>query len=98
MAAAGNRTYTITSLQRGLRLLNLFALEETGLSAAHVARLTSLPVSTVHRFLINLESAGFLSCDSSGLYYLGTACVSLWVKPPEGNWTFEGPVCRIFRS
>jgi IclR family transcriptional regulator, KDG regulon repressor len=77
MAAAGNRTYTITSLQRGLRLLNLFALEETGLSAAHVARLTSLPVSTVHRFLINLESAGFLSCDSSGLYYLGTACVSL---------------------
>src|SRR5438876_5160798 len=77
MPAAGNRTYTITSLQRGLRLLNLFALEERGLSASDVARLTSLPVSTVHRFLVNLESAGFLSCDRSGTYQLGTACVSL---------------------
>jgi len=77
MPAAGNRTYTITSLQRGLRLLSLFALEERGLSASHVARLTSLPISTVHRFLVNLESAGFLSCDSSGIYHLGTACVSL---------------------
>jgi DNA-binding IclR family transcriptional regulator len=77
MPAAGNRTYTITSLQRGLRLLSLFVLEERGLSASDVARLSSLPVSTVHRFLVNLESAGFLSCDDSGIYQLGTACVSL---------------------
>lgn len=74
---AGNRTYTITSLQRGLRLLALFAREEKGLSASGVARLTGLPVSTVHRFLVNLESAGFLNCDSSGVYHLGAACVSL---------------------
>jgi DNA-binding IclR family transcriptional regulator len=77
MPAASNRTYTITSLQRGLRLLSLFALEEKGLSASEVARLSGLPVSTVHRFLVNLESAGFLSCDASGIYQLGTACVSL---------------------
>jgi DNA-binding IclR family transcriptional regulator len=73
----GKRTYTITSLQRGLRLLGLFAAEEKGLSATDVARLSGLPVSTVHRFLVNLESAGFLSCDSTGLYQLGIACVSL---------------------
>jgi DNA-binding IclR family transcriptional regulator len=71
------RTYTITSLQRGLRLLGLFVLEEKGLSASGVARLSNLPVSTVHRFLMNLESAGFLSCDTAGIYQLGIACVSL---------------------
>jgi DNA-binding IclR family transcriptional regulator len=77
MLAASKRTYTITSLQRGLRLLSLFALEEKGLSATDVARLSSLPVSTVHRFLVNLESAGYLSCDSAGTYHMGIACVSL---------------------
>jgi DNA-binding IclR family transcriptional regulator len=77
MPLASKRTYTITSLQRGLRLLSLFALEEKGLSAKDVARLSSLPVSTVHRFLVNLESAGFLTCDSAGIYHLGIACVSL---------------------
>jgi DNA-binding IclR family transcriptional regulator len=77
MPAAGNRTYTITSLQRGLRLLRLFAVEEKGLTGSDVARLTSLPVSTVHRFLVNLESAGFLSCNRTGIYQLGMACVSL---------------------
>jgi DNA-binding IclR family transcriptional regulator len=77
MPGTSKRTYTITSLQRGLRLLSLFALEERGLSATDVARLSSLPVSTVHRFLVNLESAGFLSCDNAGIYQMGIACVSL---------------------
>jgi DNA-binding IclR family transcriptional regulator len=77
MPAPGKRTYTITSLQRGLRVLTLFAAEEKGLSATDVARLSSLPVSTVHRFLVNLESAGFLNCDNGGIYQLGIACVSL---------------------
>ncbi len=77
MPVVAKRTYTITSLQRGLRLLGLFAGEERSLSATDVARLSSLPVSTVHRFLVNLESAGFLNCDSAGLYQLGIACVSL---------------------
>src|SRR5262249_56133203 len=36
-----------------------------------------LAVSTVHRFLANLESSGFLSCDRAGVYHLGPACVSL---------------------
>lgn len=77
MHAPGKRTYTITALQRGLRLLSLFATEEKGLSATAVARLSSLPASTVHRFLVNLESAGFLNCDNAGIYQLGIACVSL---------------------
>jgi DNA-binding IclR family transcriptional regulator len=77
MRAQGRRTYNITALQRGLRLLSLFAAAEKGLSATEIARLSALPASTVHRFLANLESAGFLNCDGNGTYQLGIACVSL---------------------
>lgn len=71
------RSYNITALQRGLRLLHLFANAEHGLPATAVAKLSGLPVSTVHRFLVNLETANFLNCDSSGTYHLGIACVSM---------------------
>ncbi len=77
MRAQARRSYNITALQRGLRLLGLFAANEKALSASEVAKFSGLPVSTVHRFLANLESAGFLSCDSNGAYQLGIACVSL---------------------
>jgi len=69
--------YNITALQRGLHLLNLFARAERGLPAAEVARVSALPVSTVHRLIANLESAGFLSRDDAGHYHLGIVCVSL---------------------
>ena len=71
------RTYNITSLQRGLRLLDLFASAEQGLAASQVAKLSGLPVSTVHSFLVNLESAGFLNCSDTGSYHLGVACFSI---------------------
>lgn len=71
------RTYNITALQRGLNLLKLFASIEHGLSATEVAKLSQLPVSTVHRFLMNLETTGFLNSDNAGIYHLGIACVSL---------------------
>jgi IclR family transcriptional regulator, KDG regulon repressor len=77
MRAQARRTYNITALQRGLRLLSLFATTEKGLSASEIAKLSALPASTVHRFLANLESAGFLNCDANGAYQLGIACVSL---------------------
>ena len=71
------RTYNITSLQRGLRLLDLFASTERGLTASQIAKLSGLPVSTVHRFLVNLESADFLNCSDTGSYHLGVACFSI---------------------
>lgn len=73
----GKRTYNITALQRGLRMLHLFAKEGRGLAAGEVAKASGLPVSTVHRFLVNLETTGFLNCDDAGDYHLGVACVSL---------------------
>jgi IclR family KDG regulon transcriptional repressor len=77
MHVKGKRTYNITALQRGLDLLRLFAAAEYGLSASTVAKLSQLPVSTVHRFLMNLEGTGFLNSDSAGIYHLGIACITL---------------------
>jgi len=71
------RTYNITALQRGLRLLNFVANAEKGLTASQVAKISGLPVSTVHRFLVNLESSSFLNCSDVGIYHLGLGCFSL---------------------
>jgi IclR family transcriptional regulator, KDG regulon repressor len=73
----GKRSYNITALQRGLTLLHLFAKSEKGLSATEVARSSSLPVSTVHRLLVNLQAAGFLDCGAERIYHLGAACISI---------------------
>jgi DNA-binding IclR family transcriptional regulator len=77
MALTAKRSYNITAVQRGLRLLHLFAQAGKGLTGTEVAKLSGLPVSTVHRFLMNLESAGFLNCSGHGRYHLGIACFSL---------------------
>jgi IclR family transcriptional regulator, KDG regulon repressor len=76
MASTHKRTYDITALQRGLRLLQLFSESSQGLTAKQVADSSRLPVSTVHRFLANLESAGFLNC-SGNVYHLGIACFAI---------------------
>ncbi|HLV87633.1 MAG TPA: IclR family transcriptional regulator [Candidatus Sulfotelmatobacter sp.] len=75
--ASARGEYNITSLQRGLRMLQLLAQRDHGLPASEIAKVSGLPVSTVHRFLMNLESGGFLSRDNSGNYRLGVACVFL---------------------
>lgn len=69
--------YNITSLQRGLRMLQLMGQAGRGLPASEIAKLSALPVSTVHRFLVNLEAGGFLAKDELNNYHLGVACVSL---------------------
>jgi DNA-binding IclR family transcriptional regulator len=74
MTVPAKRSYNITALQRGLRLLQLFSQSERGLTAKQVTKLSGLPFSTVHRFLVNLETAGYLNCSAEGLYYLGVAC------------------------
>jgi len=77
MAVPAKRTYNITSVQRCLRLLSLFAQASDGLSASEVAKQSGLPVSTVHRFLANLENAGFLAYASTGKYHLGISSFSI---------------------
>jgi DNA-binding IclR family transcriptional regulator len=77
MADHPKRSYNITALQRGLRLLQLFSESAHGLTAKQVAARSRLPVSTVHRFLANLESAAFLNCSGNGVYQLGVACFAV---------------------
>jgi IclR family transcriptional regulator, KDG regulon repressor len=76
MADISKRTYNITALQRGLRLLQLFSESSQGLTAKQVAERSRLPVSTVHRFLANLETAGFLNCTGN-VYHLGIDCFAI---------------------
>jgi len=71
------REYNITALQRGLRMLQLLGQAGRGLSASEIAKQSGLPVSTVHRFLVNLEAGGFLTKVDQNTYHLGVACVSL---------------------
>jgi len=71
------RSYDITALQRGLKLLCLFSESPRGLTAKQVAALSRLPVSTVHRFLANLVTAGFLNRDLEGSHHLGIACFAI---------------------
>jgi IclR family transcriptional regulator, KDG regulon repressor len=77
MLKARKRTYNITALQRGLQILGLFSKEDSGLTASEVVKLSGLPVSTVHRLLVNLESAGYVSCDGSSIYQLAAASLAL---------------------
>src|SRR6202521_5690602 len=77
MADAPKRSYNITALQRGLRLLQLFSESARGLTAKQGAVLSRLAASTVHRFLANLEGTGFLTCSGDGVYHLGIACFSI---------------------
>jgi IclR family transcriptional regulator, KDG regulon repressor len=77
MAEGSKRKYNITALQRGLTLLQLFSESPQGLTAKQVAGRSRLPVSTVHRFLANLEGAGFLNCGGDSVYHLGIACFAI---------------------
>ena len=77
MTVRSKRNYDITALQRGLRLLHLFSESPRGLTAKQVAALSRLPVSTVHRFLANLVTSGFLNRDVEGNHHLGIACFSI---------------------
>ena len=50
MTFKAKRTYNITALQRGLRILDLFTQSEGGMSASQVAKLSGLPVC---RFIVS---------------------------------------------
>jgi IclR family acetate operon transcriptional repressor len=77
MGTSQKRSYNITALQRGLRLLQLFSESPQGLAAKQVAVRSRLPVSTVHRFLANLEASSFLNYGGDGVYHLGIACFAI---------------------
>ena len=78
MTRPSNSRYNITALQRGLQLLSLVGNAAEAPTASQIARDSGLHSSTVHRFLSNLEGAGYLLRDeASHGYSLGPACISL---------------------
>jgi DNA-binding IclR family transcriptional regulator len=77
MAEVPKRSHNITALQCGLRLLHLFSKSSRWLTAKQVATLSRLPVSTVHRFLVNLRRTRLLNCGEDGVYHLGIACFAI---------------------
>ncbi|MFE7616381.1 IclR family transcriptional regulator [Streptomyces sp. NPDC057496] len=62
------RSYTIESLDTGLRLMRLFLTHDT-LTVSRAAELLSVGRSTAHRVLSTLEGRGFAVRDSSGRGY-----------------------------
>jgi DNA-binding IclR family transcriptional regulator len=70
---APKRSYNIAALQRGLHLLQLVSESPHGLTAKQFGSRSRLPVSTVHRFLANLEGASFLNRGGDSVYHLGFA-------------------------
>jgi IclR family transcriptional regulator, KDG regulon repressor len=77
MGSAVRRSYDIQSLQRGLQVLTIVAEAENEMTASEIATATGLHTSTIHRFLVNLESAGYLHRDKDATYRLGARCISL---------------------
>lgn len=63
-----NRSYTIESLDTGLRLMQLFLAHDT-LTVSEAAELLSVGRSTAHRVLSTLEGRGFAIRDFSGRGY-----------------------------
>src|SRR5271163_704283 len=77
MADTPKRSYNIVALQRGLRLLQLFSESPQGYTEKQVSEQSRLPLSTVHRFLANLEAGGFLHRGADSVYRLGTVCFTI---------------------
>ena len=64
--------YRIQAIERAVAILNAFSAEEPELGVTELAERLDLHKSTVHRFVVNLESAGFLEREPrSGRYRLG---------------------------
>ncbi|MGI9538738.1 MAG: IclR family transcriptional regulator [Miltoncostaeaceae bacterium] len=64
--------YRIQAIERAVAILSAFSAEEPELGVTEMAERLDLHKSTVHRFVVNLEAAGFLERDvRSGRYRLG---------------------------
>jgi len=64
--------YRIQAIERAVSILNAFSVEEPELGITELAERLSLHKSTVHRFVVNLEAAGFLERKGrGGRYRLG---------------------------
>jgi IclR family acetate operon transcriptional repressor len=63
---------TVQSLTRALKLLNVLAASDQGLTLSEIAQASGLAVSTTHRLLSTLQSENFVRFDQErGLWMIG---------------------------
>lgn len=68
----------VRGLDRGLRVLSLFTLEDRDWSVKEMAEALGIPLSSTYRIVRTLEAEGFLdSADSRGAYRLGLRLLHL---------------------
>ena len=67
----------ILSLERGIRVLEIFAQSGQPLTLTEVAKLIKLTKTTTHRFLHTLQSIGYLNMDENKKYSLNIRVLSL---------------------
>ncbi|TQM10158.1 IclR family transcriptional regulator [Pseudonocardia kunmingensis] len=74
-----------TVLTRALRLLDAFTPDRPALTLSEIARLTGMPVSTVHRLLAGLVAWGALERGDDGRYRVGLRLWEVGALAPRGQ-------------
>lgn len=73
-----NQRGGLKSLQKAFRILEAFSIREPRLPLTDIARRAELPLSTTHRMLGTLHSAGFIDRDGErDQYRLGIRLLEL---------------------
>jgi DNA-binding IclR family transcriptional regulator len=72
-SACDPNPYRVPSLERGLRVLELFRHCDAELAAPEICRALRLPRTSVFRILLTLEAFGYLERTSSSAYRPGSA-------------------------
>ncbi|WP_425416911.1 IclR family transcriptional regulator domain-containing protein [Oricola indica] len=67
----------VTSLDRGLRVLSTFDRDAPMLRVGEVARRTGISRAAARRFLLTLESLGYVGCDAEQRYFLKPLALTL---------------------
>ena len=76
--ARGERSDTVSALERGISVLRCFSEERPVLGHADLARITGIPRPTVNRLVATLLSLGMLkAAQAADRFMLGPGVVSL---------------------
>jgi DNA-binding IclR family transcriptional regulator len=79
------KTPSVPALERGLRILELISSSKTGLTFSQIAKMLTMPKSSIHSLLLTFERTGYLSrSEASGKYICGMKLIHLARSAPGG--------------
>jgi len=76
-AVDSSGVHHLRSLEKGLRILELFNLETPSLTMTELARRSGFHVSTIQRLIATLCNLGYLKRDKNKRYHLGLKVIKL---------------------